>query len=285
MNKIILATLFMFSCSPIFAIQDSATEANRLYSERDYSAQGISKAKAAAEMYSRLATTAGKGLEQNEYKISEARALYFAGSASKTKEEKIAIFQLGINAAKAVSSDFIPELTDKNLESVAKTVLESRKPEEVAQLALALYYGGINLGSWAEANGVMESLNKWPVLRNQMLVVQLLNQKETALFGSNRVLGRAYYKLPKIGGGDMTKAGAYLGEAFEKTLNAKGVSLNGNNNIFWAEYLNEVDKVEEAKKVLRNFIDADLNDLDVEAIPENSNLKAVAKALLDRWED
>ncbi|MDZ4660984.1 MAG: hypothetical protein SGJ18_05120 [Pseudomonadota bacterium] len=286
MNKIFLAILFVMSCNPVFAVDESSVEAQRLYSERDYSAQGVANAKAAAEMYGRLASGA-KGSELYDLKTGEAKAFYFVGSASKTKEEKIAFFQMGIDASKMVTKDFLPDLADEklDLEAEAKKVLAKHTPAEVVQLAFGLYYAGINLGSWAEANGVMQSLKKWPELRSNMLVIQLLGHKEIALFGSSRVLGRAYYKLPKIAGGDMEKAGKYLSEAFAGSTNAKGVSSNGNNNIFWAEYLNEIEKVNDAKQVLKNFIDSNLNDLDPEALPENKNLQQIAKAILDRWEE
>ena len=284
MNKLLLTILFVFSCSPIFAVDDSVVQAEKLFSERDFSVQGIANAKAAAEMLGRLAANT-KGSEQYELRIGQAKALYFVGSASQSKDEKIATFQLGIDVSKLVMKDFLPDLTDENLEAEAKKVLAKNTPAEISQLAHALYYAGINLGSWAEGNGVMQSLKKWPELRNNMLVIQLLGQKEIALHGSSRVLGRAYYKLPKIAGGDMEKAGKYLSEAFTSTTNPKGVSVSGNNNIFWAEYLKEVDKVNDAKQVLKNFIDSNLNDLDPETLPENKNLQQLAKTILDRWED
>ena len=285
MRLSVLAISMIFILSGAAFAEDTRKSADELFAERDYSEAGMQKALDAAQMYGRLVDTA-KSNEKNQLWIAQAKSYYFVGTGKKDKKEKIELFQKGIDAAMNVVKQYVGELKQQTLETTAKEVLAKVHPTEVLELAQALYYEGINLGSWAEANGVTQSLNKWPTLRNYMMLVDLLGHKQINHYGSSRVLGRAYYRLPVLAGGDMEKARKYLGEAFSNTrADDNSPSLNGNNNIFYAELLNKDSKKEEAIKVLKNFINTPADKLDADSIPENKALQATAKAILADWEE
>ncbi len=284
MNKLLvsLGTALTLSFSAQ-AFEDSRKSADDLFAQREYSDAGAQKAWDAAEMYARLTANA-KSNEKNSLWISASRAYYFVGTFKKDKKQKIDVFQKGMDAALNLVKAYLPELKDQNLEAVAKEVLARVSPNEVLELSYALYYAGINLGSWAEANGVNQSLSKWPTLRNYMLMVQLLGHKQITHYGSSRVLGRAYYRLPVLAGGDKEKARKYLGEAFESTKQGN-ISVQGNNNVFYAELLYSDKKRQDAIALLKAFVAANVDSLDPESIPENKAAQDLAKKLLVDWEE
>ncbi len=265
------------------AFEDSRKNADDLFAQRDLSEAGAQKALAAAEMYERLTGTA-KASDKNSLWIGASRAYYFVGNLKNEKKDKIEIFQKGMDAVANVTKAYIPELSQANLEAVSKDVLAKVNPNEVLELAHALYYASINLGSWAEANGITQSLSKWPILRNYLMLVELLGHKQINKYGSSRVLGRAYFRLPVLAGGDKEKARKYLGEAFNETLQGN-ISTSGNNNVFYAELLYSDKKRDEAKNLLKTFIAANVDSLDPESIPENKAAQEVAKKILADWEE
>lgn len=284
MKNILLASSLVFTMVATAMAEDSRQAADTLYSQRENSDAGAQKAVEAADMYLRLTANA-KSNEKNSLFVSAARAYYFVGSFTKDKNKKIEIFDKGMAAAQNVLKVYLPELKQQNLEAVAKEVLEKVNPNEVLELAHALYYEGINLGAWAEANGITQSLSKWPTLRNYMLLVNLLKKEDINLYGASRVLGRAYYRLPVIAGGDKDKARTYLSAAFNGTLQ-DGVSKSGSTNVFYAEFLYNSDKKkDEAIKLLKAFVAANADTLDPEAIPETKSSQETAKKLLADWEE
>lgn len=266
--------------------EDSRQAADALYAQRDYTEAGAKNAQDAAEMYMRLAANA-KDQDKNSLLTNASRAYYFVGSFKKEKNQKIDFFDKGMNAALNIVNKYAPELKQQNLEAVAKDILNKVNPNEIKELAHALYYAGINLGSWAEANGINQSLSKWPTLRSYMLLVNLLGHQDIAHYGASRVLGRAYYKLPVIAGGDKDKARTYLSEAFSKTqTGGNAVSANGNNNVFYAEFLYNSDKKKaEAIALLKAFVAMNPDALDPESIPETKSAQETAKKLLADWEE
>ncbi|OQW50428.1 MAG: hypothetical protein A4S09_01145 [Proteobacteria bacterium SG_bin7] len=284
MKNILLACSLVFTMLATAMAEDSRQAADTLYSQREASETGVQKAIDAADMYLRLATNA-KSNEKNSLLISASRAYYFVGTFKADKKQKIEIFEKGMAAAQTVLTAYLPELKQQNLEAVAKEVLDKVNPNEVLELSHALYYEGINLGSWAEANGITQSLSKWPTLRNYMLLVNLLKKEDINLYGASRVLGRAYYRLPVIAGGDKDKARTYLSAAFNNTQQG-GISRSGNNNVFYAEFLyNSEKKKDEAIKLLKAFVAANADTLDPDSIPETKVAQGTAKKLLADWEE
>lgn len=284
MGNILLASSLVFTMMATAMAEDSRQAADTLYSQREVSEAGMQKAVDAADMYLRL-TTDAKSTDKNSLYISAARAYYFVGSFKKEKNQKIEIFEKGMAAAQNVLKVYLPEVKQQNLEAIAKEVLAKVNPNEVLDLCHALYYEGINLGAWAEANGITQSLSKWPTLRNYMMLVNLLKHEDINLYGASRVLGRAYYRLPVIAGGDKDKARTYLSAAFNGTLQ-DGVSKSGSTNLFYAEFLfNSDKKKDEAIKLLKAFVAANADALDPEAIPETKSAQETAKKLLADWEE
>jgi hypothetical protein len=272
MKNLLLSLALAFSFAAV--AEDSRQNADALYAARDYSDAGVAKAMEAAEMYTRLSLW-----------TDAAKSFYFVGSYQKDKQQRIAIFQKGIDAAQKIVTAYLPELKQQTLEQTAKDVLAKYNPNEVLELSHALYYNGINLGAWAEANGVNQSLSKWPTLRNYMLMIDLLGHKDINHYGASRVLGRAYYRLPVIAGGDKDKARAYLSTAFDNTKK-DGISTNGNNNLFYAEFLYNSDKKkDEAIALLKAFVAANPDQLDPDSIPETKAAQEASKKLLTDWEE
>ncbi len=285
--KQFLLSLLLIASYQNWAIAESKSEADQNYSKRDFTPDGISAAKSAAEMYNKLGETA-KGTDKNEMWIGEAKSYYFVGTGSKDKNNKIAFFQKGMDASTKVLKVYnLVELKEENLEATANDIRGKYSPNEVKEIAFALYYQGINLGAWAEANGVTQSLGKWPTLRTYISLIQHLGHRDIAHYGASRVLGRAYFKLPVFAGGSMEKAGRFLNEAFTKTVTKEGgPSVNGNNNLFYAEYLHKGNKEQkaEAVSILKNFVNTPAEQLDPEMIPENKLAQKTAKELLSDWE-
>jgi hypothetical protein len=185
--------------------------------------------KVCAERAEAAVALGANDIEKYDALILESRCLYFYGMKAKTDALKISIFGKG------------------------KDVAERAKKFAAAR-AEAFYYYGINLGRWAEANGIMKSLgerhnlrrNAETAIRNTAVVDgKTIPGKEIDSYGPNRTLGRMYFKLPGMFGGDNQKSEALLHEAVEKS-----VERNTLNTLYLAEVLVANGKKPEARKVL-----------------------------------
>lgn len=256
-----------------------AAKAKEVFAKRDYNNPGIQAAQEAADLYVKAAE-ASAGIEKAMYLNEAAGAIYFVGEASTTNNVKIEKHLKGIELAdaalKILGIESVPALTDAQVQELKKG-----SKEAIAQIGEGLYYRGTHLGQWGQANGVVQSLSKWPELRRNMELIPAFGLVAIHDFGAFRVLGRGYYKIPGLLGGDMKKATSYLKAAFEKTkFGGEGFSVNGYNNIYYAEVLKENNQAAMAKEILQKFIAADPAKINADGVVELKQAQSQAKDVL-----
>lgn len=257
MRFLSMALMLLFSLT---SFAQTMEEAKDLYAQRG---ADVSFAQQAADMYLNLAAGTEDKLSKATYLNEASNALYYVASQSNSTEDKKRIHTEGFNKA-----------------SVAISLLRGTTVEtEKEQLALGLYRYGANLGKWGEANGVASSLSKWPNLKNTMESIIEMGMQKTEWFGANRILGRAYYKLP-FPLGSKKKSYNYLKEAFDNTKNGNKVSVHGLNNLYLADLLVAIGKQDQAKKLLEAFVALDPETLCPERVPETKAEMEEAKAKL-----
>lgn len=265
------------AATPVEVIQ----QAEQAYAQREYDNAGVSKAQEAANLFAAAAAdksidTAGKAVAL----AGQAESIYFVANVSTDNNVKITKHLEGLNAADAAVKlygiDDVSSVSDADLAR-----LKALPAAELAVLAKALFQRGINLGQWGAASGVAQSLGKWPELRSNMDLVAKIGFKEIAQYGPYRTLGLGYYKIPALLGGSMSKADKYLSEAVTKTLAAGQVySVNGYNNVFYAQVLRDNGNAAKAKDLLQNFLKADPNTLNPGSAPETKAAQREAAELL-----
>ncbi len=260
------------------AIAKSAKEA---FAKRDFSNPGINSAQESADLYVKASAAAADKVEKAKYMILASASIYFVGDASTNNPVKIEKFLKGIQLAdeglKLLGVENVPGLSDQQVEQLKATL----KGEHLTWVGEGLYFRGTNLGQWGQANGIVQSLSKWPELRRNMEIIKLLGLKSIHEFGANRVLGRGYFKIPGLLGGSVKLATELLTEAVKKSLVTGQIySKNGYNNNYYAEVLNENGEADKAKALLQAFIAADPAKIDAASIPELKEAQRLAKELL-----
>lgn len=194
--------------------------------------------------------------------ILEARAFYFKGVHSgDDNKTKMLLFNSGqakADAAEAITQDY------------------SEAP----------YYAGINLGRWAEANGIIASLTKVSALKAYMNNAistdrKTRDGKPAATidgYGPNRVFGRMYQKLPFFAGGSRSKAIDYYTKA---VAGAPNLALN---TVYLADILihggSNADKAEATKKLNQLKVDAQNPAYNPDRILETNEELQMADLLL-----
>ncbi len=259
----------------------SVDEAKKAYAEREYDNPGVLKAQKAADLYGQLVSATADAKAKAQYLVRQSEALYFVGDASPAKATKLEKHNQGYlladQAVKALGVKDVKAVTAAEIATLKSTLT----PAQLNLLADALYHRGVNLGKWGSANGVASSLGKWPELRATMELIGKLGKDDVHSYGSYRTLGRAYAQLPSLLGGSTAKAEKYLQTGTSKTLAAGQVySVNGYNNVYYAEVLKEVGKVAQAKTLLQGFIAANPATLNPALEPEVRRAQAEAKELL-----
>lgn len=259
-----------------------ATDAKAAYDRRDFNQAGIAAAQQAADLYAQAASASATPEEKAGYLTKQSEAIYFVGDASSDNAQKIVKFDAGLKvgdqAVKLLGLTDVNKAADADLSKLKGT-------PAAAPLAEALYYRGINLGQWGQANGVFQSISKWPELERNMQLIELLGLQSIHDYGPYRTLGRGNFKLASVQlGGSMDDAERYLNVAFKKTLvAAAGVSRNGHNNIYYADLLHSKGDDVKSKKILQDFIKADPNQLDPNGVIELKNAQRSAQDLLKSW--
>jgi tetratricopeptide (TPR) repeat protein len=127
-----------------------------------------------------------------------------------------------------------------------------------------------NMGALAESFGLRQGLKYRGPIRDALETVLKLDpgfQQGSA----DHALGRWYFKVPGLFGGDKKKSEAHLRKAL--TYNPQSVITR----LFLAETLIELNRKAEAKKELQAAIDA---PEDAEWVPEDRVFRAQAKALI-----
>lgn len=181
---------------------------------------------------------------------------YSKGMQTAGDEKKVDIFEAGRAAAEAA--------------------------RKLGDHADAFYWEAANLARWGEAKGVLQALAK----KNDLLKLLAAVPEKTSRdggegekfegYGSARISGRIYFKLPAFAGGNPEKALELLKSAYE---GAKDYGLNIN---YYAEALyaaDDVEKKKEAKKILDAFLKENPEKYNLNRIPETKQEYADAKKL------
>ncbi len=265
------------AATPVEAIQ----QAEQAYAQREYDNAGVAKAQEAANLFAQAAADKSVSNVMKAVALTgQAEAIYFVANVSTDNNVKIAKHLEGMNAADAALKLYgINDVNNVSDADVAR--LKGLADEELNVVAKAMFQRGINLGQWGAASGVAQSLGKWPELRTNMDLLTKIGKTDIAQYGPYRTLGLGYYKIPALLGGSMAKADKYLSTAVSKTLAAGQVySVNGYNNVFYAQVLRDNGNAAKAKDLLQQFLKADPNTLNPGAAPETKAAQREAAELL-----
>lgn len=265
------------------ATQDLEAQAQKAYDGRDYTNAGRASALQAAVFYGQLAQKATDPLKKAEYSTRQAGACFFLGDSAQDNNEKITQFGNGMaladGAVRAFGLNDLNNVSDADVQNLLK-----RPKEQLNVLAEALYVRGINQGQWGQANGVMQSLDKWPELKATMELIVKIGFKQLHEYGAYRTLGRGLFKIPELLGGDQAKAAKYLQVSVQGSLAPGQVySVNGYNNLFYAELLHDQGQPDQAKKILQDYLKADPNTVLPGYAAESREAQRQAVEMLKSW--
>jgi tetratricopeptide (TPR) repeat protein len=170
-----------------------------------------------------------------------ARVEYWIGDHAESKDEKKQSFQMGIyHAKKAVA-------------------LKPDRPE-------GHYWLGVNYGSYGEAKGVLASLSYVGPIKDEMKQVLAIDPS-FEYGGADQLLGRLYYELPGLFGGDKKKSLDHL-------LKSKELGPRvGLTRIFLADTYLALGEVEKAREELQAVQDIEPYPT---LIPETAQEKKMA---------
>ena len=134
------------------------------------------------------------------------------------------------------------------------------------------FWMAADMGTLAESFGLRAGLKYRTPVREALETV--LKIDPAYMQGSaDRVLGRWYFRVPRLFGGSMKRAEQHL----RASLNYD--DTNTVSHFFLAEVLIEQDRIAEARTELQRVIDVPLS---VEWAPEDREYKQKARTLLDR---
>lgn len=216
----------------------AADDPDALYRERE---TATSAARAADIWSARLA--AHPDDFDSAWKL--ARARYWLGTAGLPEPQRKAALEAGIEAARRA------------------VAINADKPD-------GHFWIAANMGALAESFGVRQGLKYRGDIRRELETTLKLDpafQQGSA----DRALGRWYYKVPGLFGGDKKKSEAHLRKAL--AYNPQSIITR----LFLAETLIALDRDAEARKELDAAIAA---PLDPEWTPEDRRFKEQAKQLL-----
>ena len=180
------------------------------------------------------------------------RVLYWIGTHTDSDKENMKIFELGIR--------YCQEAIKLNDKCVA-----------------CHFWLGVSYGKYGEAKGILQSLGLVPHLKEAMNFVKK-KKPEYEGGGANRVLGRLYFKLPGVKGGDNKRAIKLLKKAVQ--LGPKHLM----NHRFLAEVYMAEGMKKEAKETLKFIIDFPEKDFMEHQIPEMKEEQETARKLwLKHW--
>lgn len=132
------------------------------------------------------------------------------------------------------------------------------------------FWMAANMGALADAHGLRQGIRYRAPIKEALETA--LKLQPSYLDGSpDRALGRWYFKVPGLFGGDVRKSEVHL----RKALTYKPDSII--SLLFLAETLIELDKTAEARATLQAALDA---TPDPEWAPEDARFKAQARTLL-----
>jgi tetratricopeptide (TPR) repeat protein len=205
--------------------------------------------KAAFELYKQAA---GEDPKSYEARWEGARACYFYGTytrADANDSEKMAIFQSGIDLARAAVA-------------LQPTGVEGH------------FWLGVLDGVYGEAKGIFKSLSLVPEIKQEMQAAIDIDPSVEG-WGPDRVLGRMYHRLPWFKGGSDRKSIEYL----EKSL--KGAPTNALTRLYLAETYKSEGRRPDAIEMLKSIV---AMTPDPRWAPEHPTIKADAEKLLKKLE-
>ncbi len=264
-------------------IDQLKAQADAEYAQRDYTPAGVAHAQTALTQYQGLLTKTTDAVQLAQINLGVAKSYYFMGDNSTDKATQKQLFAQGMATADLVLKNYgindtsVATLTDALAQSL--NAANSANKAKMDLLAEALYQKAANLGQWGQTD-VVGALTRWPELRNIMDFITKLNSASTDStgkvtmvsyksihgFASYRVVGRGYFVIPGLLGGDKTKSEKYLGLAFtsSQAVDASGKALNfstdGYNNIDYTDTLRANGKAAQAKAILTAFAAANPKD-------------------------
>ena len=219
------------------------TEARQAYAERSTPA----KAKAAVDLFAQAAKADPKSYEA---RWEGAQACYFYGNFTREEasdSEKMAIFQDGIDRAKAAVA-----LEPKGVEGH--------------------FWLGVLYGVYGEAKGIFKSLAMVPDIKKEMQACLELDPAVEG-HGPDRVLGRMLYKLPGFKGRDNQKSIEHLVRSME------GSPTNALTRLYLAETYKAEGMKDKAVEQLKAVV---AMTPDPRWAPEHPYIKPQAEALLKK---
>lgn len=218
-------------------------DARKAYAERSDPA----RAKAAMELFAKAAQADPKSYEAC---WEGAKACYFYGNFTREKasdSEKLALFQDGINRAKAAVA-----LSPNGVEGH--------------------FWLGVLYGVYGEAKGIFKSLSMVPDIQKEMKTCLELDPAVEG-HGPDRVLGRMLYKLPGFKGGDNQKSIEHLVRSME------GSPTNALTRLYLAETYKAEGMKAKAVEQLKVVVTM---TPDPRWAPEHPYIKPQAEALLKK---
>ncbi len=258
-------------------------QADAEYAQRDYTPAGVAHVQTALTKYTSLLGMTTDAVQLAQINLGITKANYFIGDNSTDKATQKQLFAQGMATSDLILKNYgindtsTSTLTDSLAQSL-KAANSANKPK-MDLLAEALYQKAANLGQWGQTD-VVGALTRWPELRNIMDFITKLNYASTDSAGKTtlvsyksihgyaayRVVGRGYFVIPALLGGDKSKSEKYLALAFtsSQAVDASGKALNfstdGYNNIDYTDTLRANGKTAQAKAILTAFVAADPKD-------------------------
>jgi TRAP transporter TatT component family protein len=221
------------------AIPAAAQNADALYADR----ANLASATAASALWSEAVKRDPRDFEA-AWKL--ARVSYWLGSHAPEKDRR-GYLESGMQAARAAIA------------------LEPQKPEGHFWLAA-------NMGTLAESFGLRNGLRYRGPVKDELETVLKLDP--AFMNGSaDRVLGRWYFRVPRLFGGSNKRAEEHLLASLKYDENSTI------SRFFLAEVLIDDDRKEQARTELQRVIDAPISE---QWAPEDKEYKDKATALLGR---
>jgi tetratricopeptide (TPR) repeat protein len=232
--------IFVFYIAVIGAPAAAQSDADLLYRDREV----LASATRAAAIWNERLSSNPKDFE-SAWKLS--RAQYWLGTNGLPERERKDALEAGIAAGrKAIAID-------------------ASRPD-------GHFWMAANMGALAESFGLRQGIRYRTPVREAL--ERVLTIDAPYLDGSaDRALGRWYYKVPGLFGGDKRKSEAHL----RKALSYAPDSII--SHLFLAETLIALDRPAEARKELEAALAAPISD---EWAPEDRRFKEQARALLSK---
>jgi tetratricopeptide (TPR) repeat protein len=232
--------IFVFYILVIAASAGAQDDPDALYRDREV----LSSATRAVAIWSERLKGNSKDFE-SAWKLS--RAQYWLGTNGLPEPERKAALEAGIAAGRTA------------------VAIDATRPD-------GHFWMAANMGALAESFGLRQGIRYRTPIRESL--ERALKIDPAYLDGSaDRALGRWYYKVPGLFGGDKRKSETHLRKAL--TYNPNSIITH----LFLAETLIELDRPADARKELEAALAAPISE---NWAPEDRRFKAQAKVLLSR---